>query len=540
MAHPHYLLRYLFRLIRIQRVFLRYGLQQFLPFPKLSQGLQRVAHWWSQAEPEGSRGARLRLALQELGPIFVKLGQLMSTRRDLIPLDIALELELLQDRVPPFDSAQAMQQIERELGQPISQLFRSFDPQPLASASIAQVHAAEFHDGRQVVVKVIRPGIEQVLRQDIGLLHCLAWLIERFVPDGKRLRPRQVVLDYERTLFDELDLLREAANSSQLRRNFSGSNLLYVPEVYWDYCRAGVMVSERIFGTPVGQTELLRSQGVDMQKLAERGVEVFFTQVFRDNFFHADMHPGNIFVAGSAAEPYYIGIDCGIVGSLSKADQRYLAENFLAFFNRDYRRVAELHVDSGWVPPDTRIEDFESAIRTVCEPIFEKPLKDISYGQLLVRLFQTARRFNMEVQPQLVLLEKTLIYIEGLGRQLYPDLDLWKTAKPFLERWMREQLGPGAAWKQIKAQLPYWLEKLPQLPDRIYQHLEPRPKLYRPRHRWPVLKALGRVSAGWLLLVGVLSWWQPVWQQPNQLSALLMLLGALWLWVLADQGSERD
>lgn len=539
MAHPRHLFRYLFRLIRIQRVFLHHGLDEFLPFPWLSHRLQQLRRWWPASTPAvGTRGARLRQALQELGPIFVKLGQLMSTRRDLIPLDIALELELLQDRVPPFDSVQARAQIEQQLGQPIADIFRVFESVPLASASIAQVHAAEFHDGRQVVVKVIRPQIEAILREDIGLLHCLAWLIERFVPDGKRLRPKAVVLDYERTLFDELDLMREAANSSQLRRNFSDSKLLYVPEVYWDYCRTGVMVMERIFGTPVGQTDSLRQQGINMQRLAERGVEVFFTQVFRDNFFHADMHPGNIFVTGTPEEPYYIGIDCGIVGSLSKADQRYLAENFLAFFNRDYRRVAELHVDSGWVPADTRIEDFESAIRTVCEPIFEKPLKDISYGQLLVRLFQTARRFNMEVQPQLVLLEKTLIYIEGLGRQLYPELDLWKTAKPFLERWMREQLGPGAAWKQIRQQLPYWLEKLPQLPDRIYDRLQPQPAPVRPR--WLRLKALGRVSSGWLLLVGLLSLWRPVWQNSTQMAALLMLLAALWLWVLSDSRHSAD
>jgi ubiquinone biosynthesis protein len=406
-----------------------------------------LAPWnWFRRYPDPP-GVRIRRALEDLGPIFVKFGQILSTRKDLLPDDIASELTRLQDRVPPFPGALARQVVERAYGCPLEQVFQRFEETPLASASIAQVHTATLMDGTDVVVKVVRPGIEKVIRRDVSLLLYIAELAERYWREGRRLRPCEVVAEFQKTLYDELDLLREAANASQLRRNFSTSMLLYVPEVYWPHCQRNVMVMERIYGTPIGNIEELRRQGVDFKQLAERGVEIFFTQVFRDNFFHADMHPGNIFVG---ADHRYIAVDFGIMGTLSPVDQHYLAENFLAFFHRDYRRVAELHVESEWVPAGTRVDEFEAAIRTVCEPIFERPLKDISFGHLLLRLFQTARRFNMEVQPQLVLLQKTLLNIEGLGRQLYPELDLWQTAKPFLERWMSEQVGPGRGAARLR------------------------------------------------------------------------------------------
>src|SRR5690606_32851206 len=397
------------------------------------------------------RGERLRLALIELGPIFVKFGQILSTRRDLLPLDVADELKHLQDRVPPFSSELARQRIEQSLARPIEQVFSEFDNAPLASASIAQVHAARLHTGEDVVVKLIRPGIRPIIRQDIALLFLFARLLERFWADGKRLHPVEIVADYEHTIFDELDMQREAGNTSQLRRNFEGSELIYIPQVYWNYTAGDVLVMERIHGIPIAEVEQLKAAGTDMKVLAERGVEIFFTQVFRDSFFHADMHPGNIFVSvENPLAPQYIAIDCGIVGTLTPEDQNYLARNLLAFFNRDYRQVAALHIESGWVPPHTRIDEFESAIRTVCEPIFERPLRDISFGQFLLRLFQTARRFDMEVQPQLVLLQKTLLNVEGLGRQLYPDLDLWSTAHPFLEKWLRDRIGPPGLIKAIR------------------------------------------------------------------------------------------
>jgi len=390
---------------------------------------------------DAPRGERIRLTLEALGPIFIKFGQILSTRRDLLPDDISDELSRLQDDVPPFPTADAIAIIEASLGNDVNTLFARFDHDPLASASVAQVHTAQLHGGEEVVVKVIRPGIDRVIRKDIQLMYLLARLLIALSKDARRLRPLEVVADYERTIFDELDLLREAANSSQLRRNFLGSPVMSVPQVYWDYCRTKVMVAERIYGVPVSDIATLRERQVDMKKLAERGVEIFFTQVFRDRFFHADMHPGNVFIdTSNPAEPRYIGIDCGIIGTLEPEDQHYLASNLLAFFRRDYRKVAQLHVDSGWVPRDTPVGELEAAIRTVCEPIFEKPLKDISFGQLLVRLFQVARRFNMQVQPQLVLLEKTLLNVEGLGRQLYPELDLWSTAQPFLEKWMKDQV----------------------------------------------------------------------------------------------------
>lgn len=416
------------------------------------------------------RAVRLREALESLGPIFVKFGQMLSTRRDLLAPDFADELSKLQDRVPPFDSALAMAEIERGLGMTISEAYSEFDPKPVASASVAQVHFARLHDGRDVAVKVLRPGMHQVVDHDIDLLDTFAQLIERFSEDGRRLKPREVVAEFAKHLHDEFDLVREAANASQLRRNFDKSPLLVVPEVYWDFCATNVMTMERMHGIPVGRIDELREAGIDLNRLSSAGVEIFFTQVFRDGFFHADMHPGNILVARDGR---YVALDFGIVGTLNEVDKNYLAQNFLAFFQRDYRRVAEVHVISGWAPKDTRIDEFEAAIRTVCEPIFDKPLKDISFGKILLRLFQTSRRFNVEVQPQLVMLQKTLLNIEGLGRQLNPDLDLWKTAKPFLERWMSEQVGVRGFIDGMKREGPNWAKILPQLPRLLHDYLAP-------------------------------------------------------------------
>jgi len=457
------------RLIFITRVLLRHGLDELVLNTHLFRPIRFARFFspasWSKKILARSRGQRIREALEDLGPIFVKFGQILSTRRDLLPDDLAEELAKLQDRVPPFDGQDAIKIIEKEFKLPINQVFQWFDTTPLASASIAQVHCATLLNGKEIVVKVVRPGIEKVIRRDIALLYILASKVEQFWADGRRLRPTDVVAEFEKNLIDELDLLREAANASQLRRNFLDSDILYIPEIDWDHCRKRVMVMERIHGTPVTNIDKLKAHAVDLKKLSEMGVEIFFTQVFRDNFFHADMHPGNIFVS---EQGHYIAIDFGIMGSLSIDDQRYLAENFLAFFNRDYYRVAELHVQSGWVPATTRVDDFESAIRSVCEPIFEKPLHEISFGQLLLRLFQTARRFNMEVQPQLVLLQKTLLNIEGLGRQLYPQLDLWQTAKPFLENWMADQLGMPSFTRRIKANAPLWLEQIPEFPGYVF------------------------------------------------------------------------
>lgn len=464
------------RLYRITQVFLSYGLDELLPPIRLTLPLRvarRAIFWIRPQHAEKPLGMRLRLALQELGPVWIKFGQMLSTRRDLFPPYIADQLALLQDQVAPFDGELARSQIEAALGVPLETLFDDFNPQALASASIAQVHTARLKEnGQEVVLKVIRPDILPVIRADVRLMYRLARTLPRLLPDGRRLRPVEVVREYEKTLLDELNLMREAANAIQLRRNFTGSPMLYVPEMYTDYCRENLLVMERIYGIPVSDVAALKANGTDMKLLAERGVQVFFTQVFRDSFFHADMHPGNIFVSREHPEnPQYIGIDCGIVGSLNREDKRYLAGNFIAFFNRDYRKVAELHVDSGWVPPDTNVEEFEFAIRTVCEPIFEKPLDQISFGHVLLNLFNTARRFNMEVQPQLVLLQKTLLYVEGLGRQLYPQLDLWSTAKPFLESWMREQVGLQALVKACKEKAPFWAEKLPELPELVYDSL---------------------------------------------------------------------
>ncbi len=456
------------RLLHINWILVKHGLDEVIFATHLFRPFHFLLyvwppHWFRQVE--GSEGERIRQALEELGPLFVKFGQILSTRRDLMPDELVDELAKLQDRVPPFPGSEARQIIEKAYGSPLHEVFADFDETPLASASIAQVHTARLLDGTDVVVKVVRPGIRKVIRRDVSLLRIVAQLAERYSADARRLHPCEIVDDYEKTILDELDLMREAANASQLRRNFADSALLYIPEVYWPHCRREVMVMERIYGTPVGDVAELRRQGVDLKQLSELGVEIFFTQVFSHNFFHADMHPGNIFVS---PEGQYLAVDFGIMGTLSREDQRYLAENFLAFFNRDYRRVAQLHVESEWVPASTRVDEFESAIRTVCEPIFERPLKDISFGNLLLRLFQTARRFNMEVQPQLVLLQKTLLNIEGLGRQLYPDLDLWQTAKPFLERWMGEQIGPRAVLRNLKANLPLWAEQLPQLPGMVH------------------------------------------------------------------------
>ncbi|MBS0335892.1 MAG: ubiquinone biosynthesis regulatory protein kinase UbiB [Proteobacteria bacterium] len=455
------------RLLRIAQVGLRFALHEFLPPGRVRWALALASH--RRSEP---RAERLRGALEALGPIFVKFGQMLSTRRDLLPNDIADELAKLQDQVPPFPSAEAAAEIERSLGRPISTVFASFERDPVASASIAQVHLAALADGREVAVKVLRPNVEEIIAHDVALLETAAWLVEKLWADGRRLKTREVVAEFSKHLEDELDLMREAANASQLRRNFAGSPLLLVPEIHWDYCSQRVMVMERMYGTPVSQIELMRDKGVDMQQLARAGVEIFFTQVFRDGFFHADMHPGNIFVVTEGEQlGRYIALDFGIMGTLTEVDKNYLAQNFLAFFNRDYTRVAQAHLDAGWVPPETRLDEFEAAIRSVCEPIFARPLKEIYFGRLLLRLFQTSRRFNVEVQPQLVLLQKTLLNIEGLGRQLDPELDLWKTAKPYLERWMVDQIGWRGALRNIKREAPYWAATLPQLPRLLHRLL---------------------------------------------------------------------
>ena len=469
-------MRPVFRSIKIFWVIARFRLDTFFLNPTLPWVLRVLLYllpWRLFFSAKQSEAVRLRLALEALGPVFIKFGQMLSTRRDLLPDEIAIELARLQDNVPPFSSQKAKQIIERSLGQSVEALFQAFESEPMASASVAQVHSATLFDGRAVVVKVIRPGIEKVIQQDISLLYTLAWLVCHLWSEGRRLRPVEVVEEYEQTIFDELDLRKEAANGSQLRRNFEGSGILYIPEIFWDYTRRNVLVMERIYGIPVADMEQLNAQNTDMEKLAERGVEIFFTQVFRYSFFHADMHPGNIFVSRERPDdPQYIAVDFGIIGSLSAEDQSYLARNLLAFFRRDYRQVAQLHIDSGWVPRDTNVHAFETAIRSVCEPIFEKPLKEISFGMVLLGLFQTARRFNMEVQPQLVLLQKTLLNIEGLGRQLYPELDLWKTAKPFLEEWMKERMSIKAVANSIRQQGPEWLEKLPLMPQLVFDALQ--------------------------------------------------------------------
>jgi ubiquinone biosynthesis protein len=461
----------LLRLARILTIGLRFGLEEFFLGHERVRPLRwlvRVTLFWRPlSEP---RGVRLRRALEALGPIFVKFGQMLSTRRDLVPLDIADELARLQDRVPPFPSVEAVATLEANYKRPLAGVFAEFDVTPVASASVAQVHFARLHDGTAVAVKVLRPGIAPVIAHDVSLLYAAAGLVEKLFADGKRLRPREVVSEFEKHLADELDLMREAANCSQLRRNFKESPLLKVPEVYWDYCGRDVMVMDRMDGIPVSQIERLRESGVNVPKLAATGVEIFFTQVFRDGFFHADMHPGNILVRPGSEQ--YIALDFGIMGTLTEVDKQYLARNFLAFFRRDYKGVALAHLESGWVPPDTRIDELEAAVRAVCEPVFDRPLKDISFGRVLLQLFQASRRFNVEIQPQLVLLQKTLLNIEGLGRQLDPELDLWKTAKPFLERWMNEQMGWRALVKNLQVEAPKWAALLPQLPRLAHRALD--------------------------------------------------------------------
>src|SRR5450631_3071348 len=463
-------LRVAARLLKIQRALVRHGLDDFVRATHLYRPFRFLFYlspWtWFQRSEGATRGERLRLALEELGPIFVKFGQALSTRRDLLPPDIADELAKLQDRVPPFEGAIAVASIEKAFGLRLADIFGSFEAAPLAAASIAQVHVATLKSGREVIVKILRPGMREIIDLDLEVLQYLAELADRYWVEARRLRPADLVREYRKTILDELDLLREAGNASQLKRNFTGSPLLYVPEVHWDYCRVNVMVMERIHGVIVSDLEELRARGTNIRKLAENGVEIFFTQVFRDNFFHADMHPGNIFVQIDDPEnPRYAAVDFGIVGTLQARDQHYLAENFMAFFERDYGRVAALHVESGWVPRGTRVDELETAVRTVCEPIFNKPLKDISFAQVLLRLFETARRFDMKIQPQLILLQKTLLNIKGLGRELYPELDLWKTARPILRSWMRERMSPRAILRRVRTQLPDTIEALKQVPQ---------------------------------------------------------------------------
>lgn len=466
----------IFRLLRafkIMHVALRYGLDEIIlsemSAPFAWRFLSALLFW---RDLRASRGERLRRALEELGPIFVKFGQLLSTRRDLLALDIADELARLQDRVPPFSSELAIAEITRALGRHPDDLFASFTREPVASASVAQVHFAVLKNGKEVAVKVLRPGVHRAIKKDIALLRIVAVLIERCWIDGRRLKPREVVAEFDKYLHDELDLMREAANASQLRRNFTDSSLLLIPEMCWDYCSRSVIVMERMHGIPISQIARLAAEGVDLKKLARDGVEIFFTQVFRDGFFHADMHPGNIMVSTHAASlGRYIALDFGIVGTLTDFDKDYLAQNFLAFFRRDYKRVAEAHIESGWAPKDTRVDELEAAVRACCEPIFDRPLAQISFGQVLLRLFQTSRRFNIEIQPQLVLLQKTLLNIEGLGRELDPELDLWQTAKPFLENWMSQQVGWRGLLARLKTEAPHYAHILPQLPRLLHRSL---------------------------------------------------------------------
>lgn len=489
--------RLLFRLLVIQRVLVRHGLDDLITSTHLLRPLRFIFYlspWtWGQRKSDQPRGVRVREALQELGPIYVKFGQSVSTRQDVLPEDVGEELAKLQDKMPPFSAEEALAQIEDIYGQPAHEVFAEFEPEALAAASIAQVHVARLHTGEEVVVKLLRPGVRRQIERDLEVLYALAGLARRYWSDARRLRPVEVVAEYEKTVLNELDLMREAANASTLRRNFMDSDQLYVPEVYWDYCRPRAMVMQRIHGIPISDMDSLRRAGTNIPKLAANGVEIFFTQVFRHNFFHADMHPGNIFVdVTDPANPLYAAVDFGIVGTLSDHDRRYLAENFLAFFDRDYNRVARLHVDSAWVPAGTRVDEFESAIRTVCEPIFNKPLKDISFGQVLMRLFTIARSFNMEIQPQLVLLQKTLLNIEGLGRQLYPELDLWQTAQPVLRNWMDEHTGPRAMARRIREELPeirFMLDQLPTIARRLMDRLneETPPQAKRPFDRQRML-----------------------------------------------------
>jgi len=536
------------RLLKILRTVGRYRLDEFIDseqLPGVPRLALRLAPWHLHQVPDMSRGVRLRRALEELGPVFIKFGQMLSTRRDLLPPDIADELARLQDNVPPFPEQQSVAIIEKALGKPVGELFANFDSTPMASASVAQVHCATLHSGERVVVKVVRPDIEKVIRQDIALMFTLARLAAKYHPTGRRLRPVEVVADYELVILDELDMAREAANTSQLRRNFEHNKLLYVPQVYWDYTCRNVLTMERISGIPVTDVETLRARGTDLKLLGERGVEIFFTQVFQHSFFHADMHPGNIFVdATDPADPTYIGVDCAIIGSLSDADQYYLGRNLLGIFRRDYREVAQVHVECGWVGPHTRVQDFESAMRAVCEPIFERPISQISFGQLLVYLFQTAARFDMEVQPSLVLLQKTLLNIEGLGRQLYPDLNLWETAQPFLEDWVQQRYSPQSMFKRLQRHAPSWLEQLPQLPEAVLETLqqardtERRPPAQPPRRdeQSGPSTALARRRRHWLAGIACASAAATavpgIWQQLVAAPSISWVLAAVGLYLL--------
>lgn len=522
-------LRLLFRLLVIQRVLVKHRLDDLITSAHLFRPLRYLfllSPWvWGQRKSDKPRAVRIREALQELGPVYVKFGQSVSTRQDILPEDIGSELAKLQDKMPPFSGTEALAQISEIYGRPAGEVFAEFDSEALAAASIAQVHVARLHSGEEVVVKLLRPGVREQIQRDLEVMYALARLTKRYWKDARRLRPVEVVAEYEKTIFNELDLMREAANASQLKRNFEGSDMLYVPAVYWDYCRPRAMVMERIHGVPISDMDSLRAAGTDIPKLAANGVEIFFTQCFRHNFFHADMHPGNIFVdITDPANPKYAAVDFGIIGTLDDRDRRYLAENFMAFFDRDYHRVARLHVDSGWVPPDTRVDEFESAIRTVCEPIFNKPLKEISFGQVLIRLFSIARAFNMEVQPQLVLLQKTLLNIEGLGRQLYDELDLWETGAPVLREWMREQSEPRAVARRLRQQLPelrYMVERMPVVIRKLMDKIDADEKPVGPDRatlrswalkRWFAFSGAVGVLGGAVLLglagpaAGALSW----------------------------------
>ena len=505
--------RQLGRMLTIQRVLMKHGLDEIVWRTHLFRPLAWLGRLLSFGRRRRPLGVRLRTALEELGPIFVKFGQALSVRPDLLPPDIAAELAKLQDQVPPFAGEQATAALTAAFGKPIEQVFASFERTPLAAASIAQVHAARLPDGRDVVVKILRPNVGALIQRDVEVLYAIAGLAERYWPEARRLHPVEVVAEFERTLAVELDLMREAANASQLERNFAGSALLHVPEVHWDYCRQGVLTIERIVGIRVDDLDALRAAGADIKRLAENGVEIFFTQVFRHGFFHADMHPGNILVT---PEGRYVALDFGIVGTLDERDKHYLAENFLAFFRRDYRRVATLHVDSCWVPAGTRVDELEAAIRAVCEPIFNKPIKDISFGLVLMRLFHTARQFNMEIQPQLMLLQKTLLQIEGLGRQLYPDLDLWKTAKPVLEQWMRERHDPRTRLKQLVEAWPEIsddLAMLPRLLHRALRRIDAEDAAVKRQRRAPLVVADTRRGARLEQLV---------------IGAALLIAGVLW------------
>ncbi|MBX3703674.1 MAG: ubiquinone biosynthesis regulatory protein kinase UbiB [Steroidobacteraceae bacterium] len=528
----------------MHRVLVRYGLDDFVRATHLYRPLRFVfwlSPWTWFRRRQGTRGERLRRALEDLGPIFVKFGQVVSTRRDLLPPDLADELAKLQDRVPPFPGAAAKARIETALGRPVTELFSEFEEEPLAAASIAQVHAARLRDGREVVVKVLRPGMREIIGRDLEVLHALAGLAEDYWPGSRRLHPREVVVEYEKTILNELDLMREAGNASQLKRNFAGDPMLHVPEVHWDLCRQEVMVMERIRGVPISEVARLKELGTDIPKLAENGVTIFFTQVFSHNFFHADMHPGNIFVdVSDPANPRYAAVDFGIVGTLDPRDQLYIAGNFLAFFEHDYRKVAVLHLESGWVPAGTRVDELESAVRTVCEPVFNKPLKEISFGVVLLHLFEVARRYDMQVQPQLILLQKTLLNIEGLGRQLYPELDLWKTALPILRAWMRERSGPRSLFRSLRSHWPDIAEAIKVMPviarrtiRRAYDEelsvrtesetLERlRVELRRDRRRSDTVIAAAAMFVGGIVWTSLAT--QPVW-----LGWLLIVGGALWL-----------